>query len=161
MKEIPGYFGYYAGEDGFIYSNKSGVLRKLAVRRSSRHPYLMTGLYVEGRRKRIRLHKLILNAFVGPRPIGFEARHLDGDCLNNKPNNLSWGTRLENVNDKRKHGTIPVGERNGRSKLTKGQVSEIINLKGVMSTYRIAKIYGVGQTTISAIHSGRSWRLVS
>lgn len=158
MKEIPGYNGYYAEEDGFIYSSKSGSLIKLSHRVARKHPYLVVHLYINGRTKEVKVHSLVLYAFSGPRPDGYEARHLDGDCLNNKPSNLKWGTRQENVDDKKLHGTITKGVLNGRCKLSKENVSEIISFKGVHSTSVLAKMYGVAQTTISAIHTGRSWK---
>lgn len=157
MKEIPGFDGYFANKDGFVYSFKSGSCKKLAVYHKKSHPYLMVSLQRDGRSVSQKVHTLVLQAFSGPKPIGYEARHLDGDCLNNKPNNLKWGSRQQNVNDKKRHGTIIVGELNGRSKLTSEQVAEIRSLAGSLSTYALAKKYGVGQTTISAIHTGRSW----
>lgn len=159
MKKIPGFDGYFAGNDGFIYSFKSGLSKKLAVYNNKNHPYLMVSLQRNGKSIGKKVHTLILNAFSGPKPDRYEARHLDGNCLNNKPDNLKWGTRRENVDDKKRHGTITIGELNGRSKLTKEQVIEIRNLAGIFSTYVLAKKYGVGQTTISAIHTGRSWKI--
>jgi len=47
----------------------------------------------------------MLAAFHGEKPDGYEARHLDGDKLNNHPSNLAWGTHSENECDKMKHGT--------------------------------------------------------
>lgn len=160
MKAIPGFDGYYAGEDGFVYSVKTGKYKRLTSYKSKKHPYLMVGVHQNGKKTKKKIHTLILMAFVGDRPVGLEARHLDGNCLNNKPSNLKWGTRQENVDDKKIHGTIPIGTRNGRAKLTKEQVLEIISLKGDLSTGAIACKFNVAQTTISAIHTGRSWNII-
>lgn len=52
--------------------------------------------------------RLVLEAFVGPRPTGYVVMHLDDDSTNNCVDNLKWGTRRENVHDsihKSRHGT--------------------------------------------------------
>ncbi len=59
----------------------------------------------DGVRRNRRVHVLVAEAFHGPRPSGFVVRHLDGDSLNNRQDNLAWGTVLENAADMRAHGT--------------------------------------------------------
>ena len=56
---------------------------------------------------RMRLvHHLVLEAFVGPRPEGAEARHFpDRDKTNNRAENLLWGTAQDNSDDRKIHGT--------------------------------------------------------
>ena len=46
-------------------------------------------------KKQYLVHRLVLEAFVGPRPDNCEARHLDGDPSNNRLDNLAWGTKAE------------------------------------------------------------------
>lgn len=58
-----------------------------------------------GRGNKIYVHTLVLTAFTGPCPDGFECLHGDGDRTNNCDFNLRWGTRIENVADMVKHGT--------------------------------------------------------
>jgi HNH endonuclease/NUMOD4 motif len=60
---------------------------------------------VLGRRNTRMVHQLVLQAFVGSRPLGMEVRHLDGDPTNNRLENLCWGTRTENIHDAMRHGT--------------------------------------------------------
>lgn len=69
--------------------------------------YYRLGLYkTSGRRVNKRVHTLVAEAFIGPRPRpDAVARHLDGDSLNNIPANLAWGTVSENVVDSIEHGT--------------------------------------------------------
>lgn len=50
------------------------------------------------------VHTLVLLAFVGPRPAGMEARHLNGNASDNRLENLRYGTRAENVQDMVRHG---------------------------------------------------------
>jgi HNH endonuclease/NUMOD4 motif-containing protein len=65
-----------------------------------------------GRCRSARVHSLVLKAFVGPRPAGYQAAHADGDKLNNAVANLRWATPEENNADKSRHGTLLCGSRN-------------------------------------------------
>ena len=61
-------------------------------------------------RRRGRFTRLVLLAFVGPCPPGQEARHLNGNSLDNRAENLAWGTKAENTEDQFAHGR-PRAER--------------------------------------------------
>ena len=120
--------------------------------------YLMLRLYVNGRRRNMRVHHLVLSAFVGPRPKGMECRHLDGDKDNNRSENLCWGTRTENTADKRRHGTMARGERNGMAKLTEVNVIEIRKLLAQgMPQQKIANHFGVDRKTIWELKMRICW----
>lgn len=60
-----------------------------------------------GRETRVglRVHVLVLEAFVGPRPEGYVGCHNDGDIDNNTPPNLRWDTQKANLADMKAHGT--------------------------------------------------------
>ena len=45
------------------------------------------------------VHQLVMLAFVGPPPVGMEVRHLNGNPTDNRLENLSYGTRTENILD--------------------------------------------------------------
>lgn len=51
------------------------------------------------------VHRLVLSAFIGPRPEGMESCHNDGNPKNNLINNLRWDTKSANARDRRRHGT--------------------------------------------------------
>lgn len=47
----------------------------------------------------LKIHRLVCEAFHGPPPFdGAVVLHLDENGLNNKPENLKWGTQKENLN---------------------------------------------------------------
>lgn len=52
-----------------------------------------------------RIHVLVAEAFIGPRPPGAVTRHLDGDAQNNHVSNICYGTYGENLRDSVRHGT--------------------------------------------------------
>lgn len=66
--------------------------------------YPAIGLSSNNKRVKRRVHSLMLTAFVGPRPEGMVARHLDDNRSNNIIENLAWGTPLENSQDKYRNG---------------------------------------------------------
>lgn len=60
-----------------------------------------------GRKK---VHHLVMEAFVGPRPDGLETRHLNNNPEDNRLENLAYGTRSQNVLDLRQiRPTCPHG----------------------------------------------------
>jgi len=72
------------------------------------YPRLMVSL-INGRRKHggreefPTVHRIVLEAFVGPRPPGMEACHYNGDACDNRLANLRWDTKMGNVADRRRH----------------------------------------------------------
>lgn len=97
------------------WPNRSGFIctryhpeRILASKVASRGGYAVIGLCDPAKPdkiKQFRVHRLVLEAFVGPCPTEMEARHLNGDRMDNRLENLRWGTKSENAYDKIRHGT--------------------------------------------------------
>jgi hypothetical protein len=56
-----------------------------------------------GKRLKLRAHRLVLDAFVGPQPEMF-GLHSDDNPANNHLDNLRWGTRLDNAADWKRNG---------------------------------------------------------
>lgn len=83
-------------------------------------------------------------------------------CVN--PNHLYAGTNAENMRDKVERGRCYTGyqkgEKNGYSKLTDAQSSEIRNLynTGGYTTIRLGEMYGVHRSTISYIVNNKTYR---
>ena len=110
------------------------------------------------------VHQLVLETFVGPRFNKMEGRHLDGNKLNNKIDNLMWGTKSENQKDRKRHGNPSIG---GNFKLMYQQISNIRQLlksgrngsDGPKYSHRaIAIMFGVSRSTITDINIGRNWK---
>lgn len=87
--------------------------------------YMRVGLKDEnGMLVRIMVHRLVLLAFVGPRPAGMVACHKDDNGLNNNVDNLRWGTPLSNWEDSVRNGgaATKIGEANCNAVFTNDQV---------------------------------------
>lgn len=126
--------------------------------------YFVVHLKIDGKVARFRVHQLVLQVFVGPRPEGMICRHLDGDPTNNRPSNLRWGTPKENSEDMMRHGTHVAhkGEACHLSKLTEPEIREIIRLRETgISTSKIGRMFGVHQSLVSRIANRRLWAHVS
>ena len=79
---------------------------KLLVIRLGTDGYPIVTLRKSGANRTLRVHRLVLESFVGPRPVGMCARHLDDNRDNNNLSNLAWGTPLENSLDARSNGRL-------------------------------------------------------
>jgi hypothetical protein len=100
---VRGYEGLYEVSDHGRVRGRRGISRTGQTMRG----YQTVRLYKHFQRKALTVHRLVLEAFVGPRPANYECRHLDGDKTNNRISNISWGTRRENQLDNVRHGTHP------------------------------------------------------
>ncbi len=69
---------------------------------------------------------------------------------------LRWGTVLENMRDKKIHGTERRGELHPQAKLTQAEVNRIRQLRYLRHT-DLADEYGVSRPTISNILAYRYW----
>lgn len=67
--------------------------------------YKQVTLYLNGAPRPSAVHRLVLEAFVGPCPKDSMALHWDDDKSNNYLSNLRWGTRSENSEDSVRNGT--------------------------------------------------------
>ena len=105
--------------------------------------------------KTTRAHKLAYELTYGPVPAGLHVLHKcdTPSCVN--PDHLYLGTNADNVRDKVAKGRSLSRERNPSSKLTPEQV-ELIRVDK-RSQRKIAKDYGVAQTTVCNIKHGRTW----
>jgi len=110
---IPGYEGRYDVSDlGRVRSwlpwrgEPVPRIRKALVNDNG---HLAVSLSNDGCQVTAKVHQLVMLAFVGPRPDGLETRHLDGNSVNSRLDNLTYGTHSENSMDRVSHGTWTNG----------------------------------------------------
>jgi NUMOD4 motif/HNH endonuclease len=167
-RAVPGWLGYY---DVSSFGNVRSLPRDTATGMHgggilSAFPdgqgYLAVNLTRNGTRERIGVHQLVALAFIGACPEGQQVRHKDGKKHRNFASNLEYGTSLENHHDKKRHGTDPVGTRNGRAKLTDHDVRDIRSAydNGVTQV-ALAAQYGLTQASVSALILRKTWRHVA
>jgi hypothetical protein len=113
--------------------------------------------------RRRRAHRMVAIAFIGPPPFtGASARHLDGNVGNNAVTNIAWGTRVENEQDKRRHGRLLSGEKVPTAKVTAEMVLAIVGMVSSGMTYRAAgSAVGASPWIVYNIISGRKWGSVT
>lgn len=102
--------------------------------------------------KSIEVHILVARSFIGERPDNQDTRHLDGDSLNNRVDNLAYGTRKQNVLDVYRNGmkwkTFDLD--------TANRIKRIIDTE-LLSIAEIARAFQVTPRTISNIRDGRTF----
>ena len=120
---------------------------------------LRINLLRDAKRTTVYVHRLVLEAFVGPRPEGQLCRHGPGGRLDNRLVNLCWGTPRDNNLDQRRDGTETFGEDHPWAKLTEAQVREIRQryAAGGVSQQALGDEYGMSQTGIGLIVRGVNW----
>lgn len=170
-KNLPGHPGYRVGDDGTVWTclkrgHTLGVFGSRYVigdewRQLKTFQEKCGGLSLTIGNKTMRVHRLVLEAFVGPCPPGMEACHFpDRDRTNNNLSNLRWDTTLANMRDKIKHGTTQRGIENPQCKLTEEKVLKIREelASGVKRKVDLAKEYGVSRHLLWCIHKRKCWK---
>lgn len=119
---IPGFEGYYEVSDygqvrsvdrrvigpirpGQRRTHKGRVLRDYSTTPADRlSDRRMVTLCVDGGRRYMQVHALVMLAFVGPRPAGMQICHGNGDGTDNRLSNLRYGSASDNTFDMVRHG---------------------------------------------------------
>lgn len=106
---------YLVSDHGRVWSKERMVrhgrgagLRRHAGRilKQGRKPagYPVVSALIDGKVRHLYVHRMVLEAFVGPCPTDHVARHLDDNKENNHLSNLAWGSESDNAYDKVRNG---------------------------------------------------------
>jgi hypothetical protein len=153
-----GHLRHVSDVRGHVYDiyNKPRILK---VWQGDDKHYPTVAIYTDHKRYRFAIHQLVAEHFLGPCPEGQEVRHRDGNKLDSRVSNLEYGTRLQNIHDKERHGTMLRGEAAPWSKLSESQVLEIRSrVRNGEVQRRLAEEFGVGYMSISRIVNGTRWK---
>ena len=117
-----------------------------------------------GRRIRMKVHRAVALAFLGPRPPGTQINHKSGDKLDNSVANLEYVTCRQNIRHAWRKGLYTAehcrGQRNPFAKLSPGQVRDIRSLASGTSLSELARQFGVSKTSISQVINRKTWKHV-
>jgi transposase len=116
------------------------------------------------KQKPILVHRLVALTFLGEPPTpDHDVNHLNGNRVDNRPDNLAWATRSENIEHAYKTGLHLryVGSKSSAAKLTEEQVSEILQ-RIAKREYRqtLADEFSISIKMIDEIVSGAHWKHV-
>ena len=99
-KPYPGDCRYTVSDMGRVKGTRGQLLRTPP----NNAGYLVVGI---GGLKLV--HRVVLEAFVGPCPEGLEACHYNDEHSDNRLENLRWDTHESNVEDKKRNGKVNNG----------------------------------------------------
>lgn len=153
-----GFTDYLVGDDGSVWSCKSGKWKRRALDHDHRG-YPTVKLAKNGKTTSFRLHSVVLRAFVGDRPEGMEGCHNNGSVTDCRLINLRWDTKQGNCNDTVRHGRSTRGEKHAHAKITESIVLAIRRRHACESITQtaLAREYGLSITHVCAIIHGKRW----
>lgn len=162
-RDVVGYEGYYQVSD-------SGRVRRAKAYRTTwsgrvlkpkltSYGYHEVDLSRDNARRTMKIHTLVVEAFIGCVPPGYQVNHKNGNRADNRLSNLEIVTPQQNA--MHAAGVLGAyrGKRNGMTKLTAAQVREIRRLyaTGNITQTALAERYQVNQGTVWCILQRRTW----
>jgi hypothetical protein len=161
---IPDVDRYYINRKGEVFSIKyTQKIRKITPTLFGKPNNRYFGVTFRSERGLVfaKIHRILAELFI-PNPDFLPiVRHLNDNPLDNRIENLSWGSPLDNEKDKIRNGYRydREGEKNGNSKLFPLDVLNIRRMyeKG-LTRMKIANLYGISWTMSDDICRKKNWR---
>lgn len=154
-KICPSYPAYEASSLGRIRRIATGNIIKPIP---AMNGYVVMNLWRGDHYKRMEMHRVVADAFLGRQEPGVVVNHLDGDKHNNVPKNLEYTTYTGNMLHSLSR-RCAKGPLSPRARLTNEQAEEIRQRSWRGEECRhLASEYGVSKTTISQIKHGNIYR---
>lgn len=133
------------------------------IKPQMRGKYLGVNLHNHNKKKvPVSIHKIVCQTFHGLKPsTKHQVRHLNGNHLDNRADNLCWGTAKENSDDARQHGTLRIGTLNGMARLNPDKVCEIRSLRdqGLIHS-DIGRLVSISRESVADVLACRTWKHV-
>lgn len=157
---VVGFPGYLVSDEGEVFTERRGRARRPLVGHVFEGYRSVTLARDEGRNATRAVHRIVLEAFVGPRPPDLEARHHNGNSLDNRLGNLSWSTHTENLADIVTHGTRPRGESHPGARVDEQTVRKIRARALELPILKVAAEFGMTRGNVYHIVDRKTWRHV-
>ena len=120
-------------------------------------------LSLRGQQTTHRVAHLVADAFLPPKkPTDQVLRHLNDNKLDNRVENLAWGTHKDNAKDSIRNETFVRGITHGMARLTEDIVREIrlLYATGNFTQKELALKFGVDKSAIGYIVRRKTWKHV-
>lgn len=163
-RPVVGFSGYFVSDKGRVLSIRQGGKLRFLHTYKNRYGYLTVHCRKDGRNHTAFVHALVLTAFVGACPDGFQCDHANTVRVDNRLENLRWVTPRENARNPltlarhqengRRRGRLVVCAETGE---TFDSVSDAARNKGVA----LSSVYGIctGRKGYKSVH-GLHFRFV-
>lgn len=158
-KSVKNYEGIYEVSNiGRVKSLKFGkekILKQVIIK-----GYCCLDLCKNGNIKRVKIHRLVLLAFIQNHENKLEVNHIDGNKKNNNVSNLEWNTASEN----KKHALLtglrimPNGGIHHNSKLNENDVLKIREMGKNTIHKIISEKFNVSKSVVTNIINRKSWK---
>lgn len=160
MRKIKGFPGYYVTINGRVLSDVRSILKVMKPRKHSTG-YPQAVLAKNGKPYYRYIHRLVLEAYVGPCPPGYQCDHINGIRHDNRLENLRWVTRKQNMRfiSKRRGNNWNKGENHPAAILTNEIILEIRKLFSQGKRQKdISDLFNLGQGYVSLIVNRKIWK---
>lgn len=158
-KLIPGFEFYFAGDDGFIYSDKYLNMKRLSLV-NHKNGYTYVQLSLNGKKLLKRVHRLIALAFLGKSEL--QVNHIDGNKSNNNLSNLEYVSSFDNMKHAHKLNLYNFkGENHNQSTLTNDIVKALRSeFDSGSRIIDISKKYNIKYGHVEKVVKRRIWKHV-
>ena len=100
-------------------------------------------------------HRVAFRLATSIDPVGMNVCHKCDNPACCNPAHLFLGSQADNIKDCIQKGRFPKGQFQGNAKLTEKQVKQIRSSD--LRQAELAQLYGVSQSLISAVQTGKAW----
>lgn len=166
-KAVPGFDGRYEAStlgrlrSLFTAKNRTPAIRVLK-QTSDNLGYFHVRLRLgENDRQKIHVHRIVALAFLAEDPLRNCINHLDFNRKNNRPDNLEWVTRGDNIRYSVRHRRHCFGERTANSKLTEEDVRLLRSAYSTQLRDAIALSRGAKARYVRAVARGTNWTYIA
>jgi len=175
-RDVPGFLGYRVGSDGSMWSRRGKRWKTLQrewhkiTPKADPRGRMRIQLYrnvltvrasgrIRSKQKTKFVHRLVLEAFVGPCPPGMVACHRNDDASDNRLENLRWDTHKGNAADAVRNGRYRIGPAHHAVRATESLVKAIRRADRIgVSCGLLARLTGLTESTIRNILKGHTWK---